>query len=101
MFLEIEFFCVETAYLISMRLKKLCESQCEDLALNLVTGFMNCYNLSQTQNFSLYATEIHILFCFDLHVALLYKANKMSEIVALVSRTFDLFVFIYKTCFSV
>ncbi|EFA10971.2 uncharacterized protein LOC103314818 isoform X2 [Tribolium castaneum] len=80
---EIEFFCVETAYLVSVRLKKLCESQCEDLALNLVTAFMNCYNLSQTQNFSLNATKTHILFCFDIHVALLYRYNRRSEIVAL------------------
>ncbi|RZC42806.1 uncharacterized protein BDFB_000684 [Asbolus verrucosus] len=82
-FLEIEFFCIETAYLVSVRLKKLCESQCEDLALNLVTAFMNCYNLSQTQNFSLNATKTHILFCFDIHVALLYRYNRRSEIVAL------------------
>ncbi|XP_063929223.1 uncharacterized protein LOC135141754 isoform X2 [Zophobas morio] len=80
---EIEFFCVETAYLVSVRLKKLCESQCEDLALNLVTAFMNCYNLSQTQNFSLNATKIHILFCFDIHVALLYRYNRRSDIVGL------------------
>ncbi|XP_068915984.1 serine-rich adhesin for platelets-like isoform X5 [Tenebrio molitor] len=80
---EIEFFCIETAYLVSVRLKKLCESQCEDLALNLVTAFMNCYNLSQTQNFSLNATKTHILFCFDIHVALLYRYNRKSEIVAL------------------
>lgn len=89
LFPEIEFFCVETAYLVSVRLKKLCESQCEDLALNLVTAFMNCYNLSQTQNFSLNATKIHILFCFDIHVALLYRYNRRSDIVGLVSRVYE------------
>ncbi|CAH0562505.1 unnamed protein product [Brassicogethes aeneus] len=80
---EIEFFCVETAYLVSYRLKKLCESQCEDLALNLVTAFMKCRELSKTQNFNLNANETQIWFIFDIYVALLYKFQQNSKIVSL------------------
>lgn len=83
--LEIEFFCVETAYVVSVRLKKLCESQCEDLALNLVTAFMNCNNLSRIQNFSLNATETQMWFIFDIYIALLYKFQEKQKMVVLVS----------------
>ncbi|KAJ8981467.1 hypothetical protein NQ317_006993 [Molorchus minor] len=76
---EIEFFCVETAYLISVRLKKLCESQCEDLALNLVTAFMNCNKLSKIQNFNLNATETQMWFIFDIYIALLYKFQEKQK----------------------
>ncbi|XP_045481523.1 uncharacterized protein LOC123685731 isoform X2 [Harmonia axyridis] len=77
---EIEFFCVETAYLTSVRLKKLCESQCEDLALNLVKAFMKCYRLSQTDNFNLNATETQVWFIFDIYVALLYKFKENDSL---------------------
>ncbi|KAJ8923694.1 hypothetical protein NQ315_010275, partial [Exocentrus adspersus] len=87
---EIEFFCVETAYVISVRLNKLCESQCEDLALNLVTAFMNCHKLSKTQNFSLNATEIQMWFIFDIYIALLYKFQERQKIVVLLKElTFE------------
>lgn len=76
---------METAYLVSVRLKKLCESQCEDLALNLVTAFMNCNELAKTQNFSLNATETQMWFIFDIYVALLYKFQENQKIVSLVN----------------
>ncbi|KAK9890152.1 hypothetical protein WA026_008958 [Henosepilachna vigintioctopunctata] len=77
---EIEFFCVETAYLIAVRLKKLCESQCEDLALNLVKAFMKCYRQQQLGNFNLNATETQVWFIFDMHVALLYKFKENDSL---------------------
>uniref|UniRef100_A0A6P7GU08 Uncharacterized protein LOC114340750 n=1 Tax=Diabrotica virgifera virgifera TaxID=50390 RepID=A0A6P7GU08_DIAVI len=40
---EIAFFCKESAYLISVRISKLCESNCNDFALRLVTYFMECH----------------------------------------------------------
>lgn len=83
-FLEIEFFCVETAYLVSVRLKKLCESHCEDLALNLVTAFMNCKNLAKEQNFNLNLSETQMWFIFDIYIALLYKFQEKQKIVVLV-----------------
>ncbi|CAG9855182.1 unnamed protein product [Phyllotreta striolata] len=87
---EIEFFCVETVYLVSVRLKKLCESHCEDLALNLVTAFMNCNKLSKTQNFSLNATETQMWFIFDIYIALLYKFQDKQKIVVLLKElSFD------------
>lgn len=84
-FPEIEFFCVETAYLTSVRLKKLCESQCEDLALNLVKAFMKCYRLSQSENFNLNATETQVWFIFDIYVALLYKFKENDSLLDMVS----------------
>ncbi|KAL3290294.1 hypothetical protein HHI36_023638 [Cryptolaemus montrouzieri] len=77
---EIEFFRVETAYIISVRLKKLCESQCEDLALNLVKAFMKCYRLSRTDNFNLNTTEMQVWFIFDMYVALLYKFKENDSL---------------------
>ncbi|XP_060536869.1 uncharacterized protein LOC132708539 [Cylas formicarius] len=78
---EIEFFCVETAYLVSVRLKKLCENHCEDLALNLVTNFLNCKKLAADLNFTLNATETQIWFIFDIFVALLYKFQDKTKII--------------------
>lgn len=93
--LEIEFFCVETAYLVSVRLKKLCESQCEDLALNLVTAFMDCYKISKTQNFNLNASETQIWFIFDTYIALLYKFQEKQKIVVLVRIFFSIGFFTF------
>lgn len=76
---------METAYLVSVRLKKLCESQCEDLALNLVTAFMNCKKLSKEQNFNLNLSETQMWFIFDIYIALLYKFEEKQKIVLLVS----------------
>nr|XP_023013434.1 uncharacterized protein LOC111503375 [Leptinotarsa decemlineata] len=87
---EIEFFCVETAYIVSVRLKKLCESHCEDLALNLVTAFMNCNKLSKSHNFSLNATDTQMWFIFDIYIALLYKFQEKQKIVVLLKElTFE------------
>ncbi|XP_019765180.2 uncharacterized protein LOC109540997 isoform X2 [Dendroctonus ponderosae] len=77
---EIEFFCVETAYLVSVRLKKLCENHCEDLALNLVTNFLKCKKQATIQNFSLNATETQLWFIFDIYMALLYKFQDKDKI---------------------
>ncbi|KAF7270211.1 hypothetical protein GWI33_016821 [Rhynchophorus ferrugineus] len=76
---EIEFFCVETAYLVSVRLKKLCESHCEDLALNLVSNFLNYKKLATTHNYNLNATETQLWFIFDINIALLFKFQKREK----------------------
>lgn len=97
-FLEIEFFCMETGYLVSHRLKKLCESHCEDLALNLVTAFMCCYRMAETQQFNLNATEEQRWFIFDVYIALLFKFKKTSLILTTVR--FLLFV-VMKRLFTI
>lgn len=97
---EIEFFCIETGYLVSHRLKKLCESQCEDLALNLVTAFMRCYRMAETQQFNLNATEEQKWFIFDVYIALLFKYKKMSLILSTVSTSNCYFSLIYLVCFA-
>ncbi|XP_030762318.1 uncharacterized protein LOC115887126 isoform X2 [Sitophilus oryzae] len=78
---EIEFFCVETAYLVSVRLKKLCENHCEDLALNLVSNFLKYKKLAITQNYNLNATETQLWFIFDIYVALLHKFQDKNKII--------------------
>lgn len=75
---------METGYLVSHRLKKLCESHCEDLALNLVTAFMCCYRMAETQQFNLNATEEQRWFIFDVYIALLFKFKKTSHILTTV-----------------
>lgn len=87
---EIEFFCVETAYLVSVRLKKLCENHCEDLALNLVTNFLKCKRQAVIQNFNLNATETQLWFIFDIYIALLYKFQDKSKILEQVTSAFNL-----------
>nr|CAI5869291.1 unnamed protein product [Callosobruchus analis] len=76
---QIEFFYTESAYLVSIRLKKLCESQCEDLALNLATVFMDCCaNASVTFN----GTDDQICYIYDILIALLYKFHHNDELIA-------------------
>ncbi|KAK4871758.1 hypothetical protein RN001_015882 [Aquatica leii] len=79
---EIDFFGMETGYLISTRLRKLCESHCEDLALNLVTSFMRCHQLAEVQSFNLNATEDQKRFIMDVYIALLYKYKKTPLIIS-------------------
>ncbi|KAF2882761.1 hypothetical protein ILUMI_23425 [Ignelater luminosus] len=79
---EIEFFSMETGYLISTRLRKLCESHCEDLALNLVSAFMQCQEMAEAQHFSMNATEDQKRFILDVYIALLYKYKKTELIIS-------------------
>lgn len=79
-----EFFSKETGYLISTRLKKLCESHCEDMALNLVTAFMRCYQIAKDKNCNLNASDDQNRFILDVYIALLYKYKRTSEIVSTV-----------------
>ncbi|KAG5883868.1 hypothetical protein JTB14_034915 [Gonioctena quinquepunctata] len=69
---EIEFFHYEQTYLISMRVKILCESRCQDLALNLVSAFMTCYKALENASSYLNASEDQFWYMFDIHIALLY-----------------------------
>ncbi|KAF5289285.1 hypothetical protein FQR65_LT11906 [Abscondita terminalis] len=79
---EIEFFGMETGYLVSTRLRKLCESRCEDLALNLVTSFMRCHQLAEVENLNLNATDDQKRFITDVYIALLYKYNDTPMIIS-------------------
>lgn len=76
---------METGYLISTRLRKLCESHCEDLALNLVSAFMQCQEMAEAQHFSMNATEDQKRFILDVYIALLYKYKKAELIIPKVS----------------
>ncbi|VEN39325.1 unnamed protein product [Callosobruchus maculatus] len=76
---QIEFFYTETPYLVSIRLKKLCESQCEDLALNLAKVFMDCCVIAKS-NFN--GTENQIRYIDDILIALLHKFHQNDELIA-------------------
>lgn len=65
-----------------MRLKKLCESHCEDLALNLVTAYMRCCDWAEVNNFNMNLTEDQKRFMLDVYIALLYKYKKTPVILA-------------------
>ncbi|KAK9758472.1 hypothetical protein QE152_g475 [Popillia japonica] len=80
---EFEFFLGESGYLISMRLKKLCESHCEDLALNLVTAYMRCCKYAETQKVSMNLTDDQKRFMLDVYIALLFKYKKTSVILSI------------------
>lgn len=75
----------ESGFLISFRLKKLCESHCEDLALNLVTSYMACCNWAKEKNYNMNVTEDQRRFMLDVYISLLYKFKKTSVIVTTVS----------------
>ncbi|KAK5639316.1 hypothetical protein RI129_011808 [Pyrocoelia pectoralis] len=79
---EMEFFGMETGYLISTRLRKLCESHCEDLALNLVTAFMRFHQMAEVQQFTINATEDQKRFILDVYIALLYKYKRTHLIIS-------------------
>lgn len=66
-------FRAETAYLTSVRLMKLCESRCEDLAINLANAFIDSLHLSYDNNEAIEATYSQVRYIFDVFVCLLYK----------------------------
>nr|CAH7759388.1 unnamed protein product [Callosobruchus chinensis] len=69
----------ETAYLVCIRLKKLCESRCQDLALNLATVFMDCCAIAKI-NFN--GTDDQICYIYDILIALLHKFHFNDELIA-------------------
>nr|CAH7712530.1 unnamed protein product [Callosobruchus chinensis] len=76
---QIEFFHKETAYLVCIRLKKLCESRCQDLALNLATVFMDCCVIAKI-NFN--GTDDQLCYIYDILIALLHKFHFNDELIA-------------------
>jgi hypothetical protein len=84
-FTEIELFTKERPCLISLRVNKLCEDKCEDMALNLVTSYWRCFVfllLEQPQHELVEATKAadfqnNVL--FDYYLALLVKYKKLDQ----------------------
>ena len=70
-----------------MRLKKLCESHCEDFALNLVTSYMRCCDYAESHKIYMSLTDHQMKFILDVYIALLYKFKKTYAIVSKVSLT--------------
>jgi hypothetical protein len=79
---EIEFFTKERSCLISLRINKLCEDKCEDMALNLTKAYWRCYThlLQQNPQHDLLEKTMQAEFqkkvIYDHYVALLAKFRK-------------------------
>ncbi|CAH1103001.1 unnamed protein product [Psylliodes chrysocephalus] len=73
---DIDFFNYEQAYVISVRLMKLCDCNCEDLALNLATAFLKYV---ESNNIIRISVE-QIWFIFDVKISLLYKFKEKIKI---------------------
>lgn len=79
------FFRIETAYLTSVRLMKLCNSRCEDMAINLAAAFIDSFYLSCEMNEILQATHAQVWFIFDMSISLLYKYGNRQKIFEMLS----------------
>ncbi|XP_017782163.1 PREDICTED: uncharacterized protein LOC108566683 isoform X2 [Nicrophorus vespilloides] len=69
----------ESGYFISMRLQKLCEDRCEDMALNLTRTYIKCCEWADMYNKNMYISADQRKFVFDVYLALLYKLNQTKE----------------------
>ncbi|XP_065165305.1 uncharacterized protein [Atheta coriaria] len=71
---EYDFFVYEeSAYIISMRLKKLCEDKCGDMALNLTRCYLKCCDWAEEENLSMCISENQKKFVFDIYLSLLFQ----------------------------
>nr|XP_022915068.1 uncharacterized protein LOC111425338 isoform X1 [Onthophagus taurus] len=80
---EIDYFTNESGYTISMRIKKLIDAQCEDLAMNLCSSYLKCLKLAEEGKVTLAVTEDHKRYAFDVYIALLYSSTRMDKIISL------------------
>lgn len=76
----INFFCIETAYLTGVRLMKLCECRCEDMAMNLAVAFINSLYFSSETKKIIPTTHSQVWFIFDVYVSLLFKYNHRQKL---------------------
>lgn len=81
----LDFFRMETGYLTSVRLMKLCERRCEDMALNLATAFIDSFYLSGGLNKMIKATHSQVWFIFDVFICLLYKFGMCHKVYQMLS----------------
>lgn len=74
-----KFFRMESAYLTTVRLMKLCEARCEDMAMNLAAAFISSLHLSFVTDEMITATHAQVWFIYDLYIALLYKFRNLTK----------------------
>lgn len=65
-----------------MRLKKLCDSRCEDLALRFAKACMRCLRMKEKHNFHLLTTQDQKRYILDIYIALLHKYKQTQEIIS-------------------
>lgn len=63
-----------------MRLKKLCDSHCEDLALRFANACLRCLRLPESRDFHVITTEDQKRYILDIYIALLHKYQRTQEI---------------------
>ncbi|CAG9863019.1 unnamed protein product [Phyllotreta striolata] len=80
---EMEFFRQEQAHLVSIRLMMLCKSNCEDLALNLVTAFLKYLKSEHFKDDCCVSAE-QKWFIFDMKLVLLYKFKDVDELESMI-----------------
>ncbi len=73
----LEFCLAEKAVLLSIRLDILCDSECEDIALELVAHCRRCLLLVDDQRLRDASTTEERDHWLDLHLALLYNVEKI------------------------
>ncbi|GLV43283.1 uncharacterized protein CBL_14039 [Carabus blaptoides fortunei] len=78
---ELKYFSSEHGYLVGMRLKKLCDSHCEDLALRLANACLRCLRLPESQHFLAVTTEDQKRYILDIYIALLHRYKRTHDII--------------------
>ncbi|XP_046406696.1 uncharacterized protein LOC124171566 isoform X2 [Ischnura elegans] len=76
----VEFCLSEKESMIFMRLETLCDSKCEDLALNLARACVQCLRSADTR-FRDACTQEERYCILDLYIILLYKFKNVQEII--------------------
>lgn len=78
---ELDFFSSENGYILAMRLKKLCDSRCEDLALRFANACLRTLRMPESQNFNVVTTEDQKRYIIDVYIALLHKYKRTHDII--------------------
>ena len=77
---------METPTLLTTRLEMLCDSKCEDFALELVAVCRKCVQQAEDSRFVQSCTPSQKEYWHDLHIALLYRFKKNDEVVLLLKQ---------------
>lgn len=78
---ELTYFASEHGYLVAMRLKKLCDSRCEDLALRFSNACLRCLRSPESSKFHVVTTEDQHRYILDIYIALLNKYMRTYDII--------------------
>lgn len=83
---KMKFFQMETAYLTSVRLMKLCDSSCVEMAINLATAFLETFYISRATTEMTQTTSSQVWFIFDVLISLLFKSGNIQRVLQMLRR---------------